>query len=243
MPPRSADPGLASDPLLEARGVRKVFQRDGEQLEILAGIDLQVRAGEFVAITGPSGSGKSTLLYLLGALDRPTSGEIRLLGRATNELEDAALASIRNTLVGFVFQFHFLLMDLTALENVMVPAMVGGASPQQCEAKARALLDRVGLSHRLTHRPAQLSGGEQQRVAVARALMNGPALLLGDELTGNLDTAASESIYQLLREHNRAEGQTIVVVTHNPALAAHADRVLEMVDGKILGISVTGQTL
>jgi lipoprotein-releasing system ATP-binding protein len=167
-------------------------------------------------------------------------GEVRLLGQSTTPLDDKALAGIRNKLVGFVFQFHFLMMDLTALENVMVPALLAGASPKRTEDRARELLDRVGLSHRLTHRPAQLSGGEQQRVAVARALMNGPALLLGDELTGNLDTVASEAIFQLLREHNRDEGQTIVVVTHNPQLASHADRVIQMVDGKILGISVTG---
>ncbi len=219
--------------LLEAVGVRKAFRRDGEDLEILAGIDLQVRAGEFVAITGPSGSGKSTLLYLLGALDRPSHGEVRLAGQTTAGLADAALARIRNRLVGFVFQFHFLMMDLTALENVMIPALVLGSAPGEAKARAGLLLDRVGLSHRRTHRPAQLSGGEQQRVAVARALMNAPALLLGDELTGNLDSVAGESVYQLLREQNRTEGQTIVIVTHNAQLAAHADRVIEMVDGRI----------
>lgn len=222
------------DPIiLEAVGVRKTFCRDGENLQVLTGIDLQVHTGEFVAITGPSGSGKSTLLYLLGALDRPSDGEVRLAGESTSGLADPGLARIRNRLVGFVFQFHFLMMDLTALENVMVPAMVRGASSGSCRKRAQELLERVGLGHRLAHRPAQLSGGEQQRVAIARALINSPALLLGDELTGNLDTATSESIYQLLREHNQSEGQTIVVVTHNPQLAQHADRVIEMVDGTI----------
>ncbi|MBM3275137.1 MAG: ABC transporter ATP-binding protein, partial [Candidatus Sericytochromatia bacterium] len=187
----------------------------------------------FVAITGPSGSGKSTLLYLLGALDRPTQGEVRILGQATGPLADPALAAIRNKLIGFVFQFHFLMLDLTALENVMVPALVAGLPMGRATAKSRELLEKVGLSHRLSHRPAQLSGGEQQRVAVARALMNGPALLLGDELTGNLDSTSGEAIYQLLRDHNRSEGQTIVIVTHNAQLAAHADRIIEMVDGRI----------
>lgn len=232
--------GVAGDVILQATGIRKAFRRDGEDLEILAGIDLRIRKGEFLAITGPSGSGKSTLLYLLGALDRPSRGEVRLAGESTTGLADAAMARIRNRLVGFVFQFHFLMMDLTALENVMVPAMLAGASPGRCQDRARALLERVGLGHRLTHRPAQLSGGEQQRVAIARALINEPAMLLGDELTGNLDTAAGEAIYQLLREHNRTEGQTIVVVTHNPQLASHADRVIEMVDGRIRSDSAAG---
>jgi ABC-type lipoprotein export system ATPase subunit len=231
--------GTPGNTLLEGRAVRKVFQRDGEPLEVLQGIDLRIEAGEFVAITGPSGSGKSTLLYLLGALDRPTSGEVRLLGQATGPLRDVALAKIRNTVVGFVFQFHFLLGDLSALENVMVPAMVRGTATELAKARARMLLVQVGLGDRLTHRPAQLSGGEQQRVAIARALMNGPALVLGDELTGNLDSVASEAIYQLLREQNRSEGQTILVVTHNPRLAAHADRVIEMVDGRIRRDSAT----
>jgi ABC-type lipoprotein export system ATPase subunit len=230
---RIADPSRRDEPLLRVRGARKVFDRDGERLEVLRGIDLDVRAGEFVAITGPSGSGKSTLLYLLGALDRPTQGEVQILGEATGPLADPALAAIRNKLVGFVFQFHFLMMDLTALENVMVPGLVAGLPMGRATGRGKELLAKVGLSHRLSHRPAQLSGGEQQRVAVARALMNGPALLLGDELTGNLDSTSGEAIYQLLREHNRTEGQTIVIVTHNAQLAAHADRIIEMVDGRI----------
>ncbi|MBI6546466.1 MAG: ABC transporter ATP-binding protein, partial [Cyanobacteria bacterium NC_groundwater_1444_Ag_S-0.65um_54_12] len=193
-------------------------------------------------ITGPSGSGKSSLLYLLGALDRPTNGTIQLLGATLGEpdtslssktVEDKRLASIRNRLVGFIFQFHFLMMDLTALENVMVPALIADKPLREVRNRASMLLQRVGLSHRLHHRPGQLSGGEQQRVAIARALINDPVILLGDEPTGNLDTATSEAIYLLLREHNKTEGRTILVVTHNPSLAEHADRVIEIRDGKI----------
>lgn len=220
-------------PILEAQGVRKVFHRAGQAVEAICGIDLEIHAGEFVAITGPSGSGKSTLLYLLGALDRPSSGEIRLLGDATQEMRDAELANIRNRVVGFVFQFHFLMMELTATENVMIPALVAGKPLGEARRHARQLLDRVGLAQRVDHRPAQLSGGEQQRVAIARALMNRPVLLLGDEPTGNLDTATGESIYQLLRDQNRETGQTTIVVTHNPVLAQHADRLLHVVDGRL----------
>lgn len=219
--------------VLEACGVRRSFDRNGEPLEVLSGIDLQVNGGEFIAITGPSGSGKSTLLYVLGALDRPSRGEVLLQGKSTSGMADPELSKIRNETVGFVFQFHFLLLDLTALENVMVPALVAGGVWRLAEERARSLLDRVGLAHRLGHRPAQLSGGEQQRVAIARALMNRPALVLGDEPTGNLDSTTGASIYQLLREYNRVDGQTIVVVTHNRELAALADRVIEMVDGRI----------
>ena len=213
--------------------MRKVFERNGRAVEALCGIDLEVEPGEFVAITGPSGSGKSTLLYLLGALDRPSSGEIHLLGDSTGQMRDIDLASVRSRGVGFVFQFHFLMMELSAIENVMVPALVAGRPPSEATRRARELLERVGLADRIDHRPAQLSGGEQQRVAIARALVNQPALLLGDEPTGNLDTATGEAIYQLFREHNREHGQTIVVVTHNPLLAQHADRVVNVVDGRI----------
>ncbi|MBU6428719.1 MAG: ABC transporter ATP-binding protein [Cyanobacteria bacterium REEB65] len=220
-------------PLLEAHRVRKVFQREGQTVEALAEIDLSIHKGEFVAITGPSGSGKSTLLYLLGALDQPTTGEIRLMGDSTSEMRDRELASVRNRQVGFVFQFHFLISELTALENVMVPALLAGRTSATSQERAHDLLVRVGLSQREQHRPAQLSGGEQQRVAIARALMNAPALLLGDEPTGNLDSATGDAIYELLREQNKEHQQTIVVVTHNPALALRADRVIHMVDGRM----------
>ncbi len=223
--------------------MRKVFERNGRAVEALCGIDLEVDAGEFVAITGPSGSGKSTLLYLLGALDRPSSGEIHLVGDTTGQMRDIDLANVRSRVVGFVFQFHFLMMELSALENVMVPALVAGKPTSEVTRRARELLDRVGLADRIDHRPAQLSGGEQQRVAIARALINQPALLLGDEPTGNLDTATGEAIYQLFREHNREHGQTIVVVTHNPVLAQHADRVVNVVDGRIAPASDLAQEI
>jgi len=220
-------------PLLSATSVTKAFRKDGAGLHVLQGVDLTVQRGEFVAIIGPSGSGKSTLLYLLGGLDRPTSGDVSILGQSTTGLSDKRLAALRGQQIGFVFQFHFLLPELTALENAMAPLLIAGATASVARRKAQELLERVELGHRLDHVPAELSGGEQQRVAIARALVHGPALLLGDELTGNLDTATGDAIYRLLREHHRAQGQTIVVVTHNPQLAAHADRIVEVVDGRI----------
>lgn len=222
-----------SDTILEAREVTKTFKKDGAGLSVLRGVSLGVRQGEFTAITGPSGSGKSTLLYLLGGLDRPTSGEMRIMGQSTTGMNDKKLAAVRNQDIGFVFQFHFLLPELTATENVMVPLLIAGAPDHAARRRAEDLLAQVELGHRLKHVPSELSGGEQQRVAIARALAHRPALLLGDELTGNLDTATGEAVYQLLRRYNQEYGQTIVVVTHNPQLAEHADRVIEMVDGRI----------
>ena len=200
---------------------------------MLENIDLEVQRGEFVAITGPSGSGKSTLLYLLGAMDRPDRGEVVVEGRSTTSMKEADLAALRQRAIGFVFQFHFLLPDLTAVENVMTPLLLGGRGFRESRLTATAMLERVGLAHRLEHTPARLSGGEQQRVAIARSLVNRPSLLLGDEPTGNLDTRTGDSIHGLLREANREQGQTIVLVTHNPVLARLADRVIEIVDGRI----------
>lgn len=217
--------------VLEAQGVTKTFARDRQRVEALHGIDLTIRQGEFVAITGPSGSGKSSLLYLLGGLDRPSSGDIRILGQSTPPMPDATLAKLRSRSIGFIFQFHFLMPELTALENVLVPQLVAGVPMPEARARASELLGEVELSHRLDHRPCELSGGEQQRVAIVRALSNRPALLLGDEPTGNLDTRTGETIYQLLRQCNQEKGQTIVLVTHNPELARHADRIVEVVDG------------
>jgi lipoprotein-releasing system ATP-binding protein len=198
------------------------------------GVSLSIQRGEFVAITGPSGSGKSTLLYLLGALDRPTRGEIRIDGASTTPMQDPQLAKLRNAKVGFVFQFHFLLPELTAVDNVALPLQVAGVARPAAREKALQLLGRVDLTNRAMHRPHELSGGQQQRVAIARALANAPAVLLGDELTGNLDTANSGLVYEWLREQNRAYGQTIVIVTHNQALADLADRTVVLVDGQIV---------
>jgi lipoprotein-releasing system ATP-binding protein len=219
--------------ILEARDVVKELKGGVEPVTAVAGVSLSIQRGEFVAVTGPSGSGKSTLLYLLGGLDRPTRGEVLIDGTSTSGLPDQKLANLRNAKVGFVFQFHFLLPELTALDNVALPMMVAGKSQAAARKRAEALLAQVELSNRVTHRPHELSGGQQQRVAIARALANEPALLLGDELTGNLDTHNSQLVYELLRQHNREHGQTIVIVTHNLELAQFADRHIELVDGRI----------
>ena len=220
------------DPVVEARGLHRTFvDADGHEIHVLRGLDLAVQPGESVAIVGPSGSGKSTLLYQLGALDRPSSGEVRLAGRRIGELDDGELAALRNRFVGFVFQFHHLLRDFTALENVMIPQLVAGVGRGQAESRARELLDQLGLSARLGHAPSKLSGGEQQRVAVARSLANEPPLLLADEPSGNLDVETSERLHDrlfaLLEEHRSA----LVIVTHNRSLARRAGRVLRLEGG------------
>jgi lipoprotein-releasing system ATP-binding protein len=222
-----------AEPILVADGVVKQLKGGQEPVLAVNGVSLEIRRGEFVAITGPSGSGKSTLLYLLGALDRPTEGHVKIDGVSTRALLDKELSALRNRKVGFVFQFHFLLPELTALDNVALPMMVAGKGRTEARERAKELLERAELGHRLEHRPHELSGGQQQRVAIARALANDPVLLLGDELTGNLDTHNSMLVYDWLRKQNRELGQTTVIVTHNLELAAHADRQIELVDGKI----------
>lgn len=199
---------------------------------VLQGVMLSVAAGESIAIVGPSGSGKSTLLNIMGTLDRPTSGSVRLDGQDLANLGDDALAAIRNRRIGFVFQLHHLLPQCTALENVLVPMLAGGG-PKDAQDRAARLLERVGLKDRMDYRPGQLSGGERQRVAVARALVNKPALLLADEPTGSLDRAAAEHLTDLLAELNREEGVTLVVVTHAAPLAARMGRVMELKDGRL----------
>jgi lipoprotein-releasing system ATP-binding protein len=238
--PRSSGVSGQKPPPLEARGLRKHFlSGDGSELRILRGVGLRMEPGEVVAIIGASGVGKSTLLHLLGALDRPTDGEVLVGGRSLSEMDQEALAAVRNRNIGFVFQFHHLLRDFSALENVAFPRRIFGASEGDAKDRARALLGSVGLSHRLDHLPTQLSGGEQQRVAVARALANDPLVVLADEPSGNLDASTSQGLHELLFRLREEEGTSMVLVTHNLDLARQSDRVLELRDG-VLHNDVTG---
>jgi lipoprotein-releasing system ATP-binding protein len=219
--------------LVAAIDVKKAFRHMGRTLEVLRGVDLEIGDGEMVGIVGPSGAGKSTLLHCIGTLDLPTSGTIRVAGEEVTKLTGSRLAELRNRTIGFVFQFHHLLPEFNALENVVMPGLVQGRRRREIEAKGRALLEEVGLKDRLLHRPGELSGGEQQRVALARALLLEPKLLLADEPTGNLDSATSVQIHDLFFAINRQRGTTIVVVTHNPALAASMPRVVTLRDGRV----------
>ena len=223
--------------MLVARDLRKVYRGgDGRPLEILTGLDLEVSSGEFVAIVGESGAGKSTLLHLLGALDRPTSGTISLDGADYGAAPPRELDALRNRRIGFVFQFHHLLRDFTALENVMMPLRIGGRDETEARPRAEELLRQLGLGERLAHRPQQLSGGEQQRVAVARALANDPRVVLADEPSGNLDLAQAERLHDLLATLARDFETALVVVTHNRQLAARADRILAMESGRLVPV-------
>ena len=221
-------------PPLEARGLEKRFQvGDGSELHVLRGVSLTLAPGEAVAVVGASGAGKSTLLHILGALDRPSAGEVVLGGSLVSGLDEETLAVARNRHVGFVFQFHHLLREFTALENVMMPALVGGTPFAQARDRARELLGAVGVEGRAGHKPRQLSGGEQQRVAVARALVNHPLVLLADEPSGNLDSATSERLHDLLFQLREERGLSMVIVTHNQELAGRANRQLVMADGRL----------
>ena len=220
-------------PVLTVQGVAKRYPTGDGALTVLDGLDLTVETGEMVAIVGESGTGKSTLLHLLGALDRPSEGSVRFRGEDVFDKNDAALARFRNQSIGFVFQFHHLLPEFTALENVAMPALISGASIVEARPRATELLNMLGLESRVTHRPGELSGGEQQRVAVARALMNRPGLVLADEPTGNLDTRTANRLHDEIRRLATAEDTAVVVVTHNLALAALADRVLELREGRL----------
>jgi len=221
-----------TDYLIQACGLSKSY-RDGKNVEVFSRLDLEVRAGESVAVIGKSGVGKSTLLHLLGTLDQPTAGRVLFDGVDIFQLDDKQQAAFRNREVGFIFQFHHLLPDFTALENVMMPALIHGVAASTAESRARAVLERVGLGHRLVHKPGELSGGEQQRVAVARAVAQSPRVILADEPTGNLDPITGAEVHALLMELNRKQGITLVIVTHNEELSHLTDRTLQLRDGRL----------
>ena len=223
-----------SEVVLDVRGLARTYVTGQGPLEVLRGADLQVEAGQIVGLLGPSGSGKSSLLHAAGLLERPTSGEIRIHGRDCGALSDGARTQIRLADIGFVYQFHHLLPEFSALDNVALPALIAGKSRREALARAEDLLGRLGLSARLDHQPAQLSGGEQQRVAVARALTNAPSLLLADEPTGNLDPATSQAVFANLRDLVRSTGVAALIATHNLEMALHMDRVLTLIDGRLV---------
>jgi lipoprotein-releasing system ATP-binding protein len=232
---RWEQPLPAPEPALSARGVHKHYVGgDGGRICVLDGVDLDVGRGESVSVIGQSGTGKSTLLHVLGALDRPEQGEVRVGGRSVGRLPEDELAQLRNVHVGFVFQFHHLLREFTALENVMMPQRIAGVSLRQARDRARELLEEVGLTARADHTPGRLSGGEQQRVAVARALANRPLVLLADEPSGNLDPETSERLHDLLFNVSENEGAAMVLVTHDLGLAARAGRVLRLHGGHLV---------
>jgi putative ABC transport system ATP-binding protein len=226
--------------LIELRGVSKTVESGGRPLTILHPLDVAIPSGRFLAVVGPSGSGKSTLLGLLAGLDAPSTGEILIDGIDITKLSEDALARLRGEKIGFVFQFFHLVPSLTAFENILVPMEIAGR--RDATDRARLLLEEVGLSDRGHHYPSQLSGGEQQRVAIARALANDPSIVLADEPTGNLDTRSSGEVLRLLRELNESEGQTLVVVSHDPAVAATAGRVVFLRDGQLAGEVEGGST-
>ncbi len=232
--PLQPNPVLEQRPILEVRNLVKELPMGRDKLAILKGVNMSVQPGEIVAIVGPSGSGKTTLLGLIGGLDTPTGGSIVLAGQEISKLGEDKLADVRNRTIGFVFQFFNLVPTLTALENVMLPVQFDDKSRFKPEKRAKELLDLVGLGHRLNHKPKELSGGEQQRVAIARALANQPALLLGDEPTGNLDSERGEEILNLIQQLRRDMGLTVILVTHDPKVASRSDRTLTMKDGNFI---------
>ncbi len=218
-------------PLIHISKLVKAYTLGGRKVQVLKGLDLDVAAGEMVAVLGASGVGKSTLLHITGTLDRPSSGQLFMEGRDLFKLDENSLAAFRNKHVGFVFQFHHLLPEFSALENVMMPALVGRIAESEAREKALELLESVGMTHRLDHRLAEMSGGEQQRVAIARALVRGPKVLLADEPTGNLDERTGQKVFDIIRNLNAARGLTTLVATHNERLAAQMDRRVRLADG------------
>ncbi|MFA0549847.1 lipoprotein-releasing ABC transporter ATP-binding protein LolD [Vibrio lentus] len=221
---------------LQCNDIRKTYREGSLDTEVLKGVSFEIEKGELVAIIGTSGSGKSTLLHILGALDDASDGSVSFLGQDLASLSSNKQAKLRNQHLGFVYQFHHLLSDFSALENVAMPLLIGGEKPAKAKEEAKRLLDKVGLSHRVDHRPSELSGGERQRVAIARALVNKPALVLADEPTGNLDHNTALSIYDLMRELNREYDTAFLVVTHDGELAGKMDRQLHMQDGLLVNV-------
>lgn len=222
--------------LLQCHNICKTYREGTLDTQVLKGVSFDLKEGELASIIGSSGSGKSTLLHILGALDDATEGHVTFLGDELSALSSNKQAKIRNQHLGFVYQFHHLLADFSALENVAMPLLIGGMRTGAAKEKAKVLLDKVGLSHRIDHRPSELSGGERQRVAIARALVNSPALVLADEPTGNLDHKTALAIYDLMRELNTESGTAFLVVTHDGELAAKMDRQLHMQDGLLLNV-------
>lgn len=218
--------------IIEIKNLSKVYG-DGVEVKALDDLSLDIKSGEFLAIIGPSGSGKSTLLHMIGILDTPTSGTILIDGQDVTSMSEDKRSKARNTMLGFVFQYHHLLPDFTALENVMMPLLIAGKSKKQAREMAEQLLTDVGLEDRMDHKPTQLSGGQSQRVAVARALANNPKIVIGDEPTGNLDSKSSQMIYDLLRKLNKERNQTFILVTHDEQMAKKTDRIVRLVDGRV----------
>ncbi|HEU4838945.1 MAG TPA: ABC transporter ATP-binding protein [Micavibrio sp.] len=223
-----------SNILLKTENLQRVYQQGGENLTVLHNADIEIKSGEIVALVGPSGSGKSTLLQMAGLLDKPTSGRVMIAGQDATGGDDETRTALRRKFIGFVYQFHYLLPEFSALENVVIPQMIAGKKKSEAEEIAKGLLTHLKLDHRFDHRPARLSGGEQQRVAMARALANGPKLLLADEPTGNLDPETSNGVFEMLTELVRSTGIGAMIATHNMDLAERMDRILELKAGRII---------